>query len=288
MDAARRSNVILPESCLTGRCGTCRCMVDEPENTSLIKPELALVEYPEVKGQILLCCRSANKDISNSAKPIQIHLPEPRLFPAKFDFLNPVTDDVLEVWIRLPTSQFFDYIPGQYVNFLCPLGQRRSYSIFSQDKKTNRLGFYVKNIPNGLFSEYVFHRARLNDLVRIEGPLGYPASEMLRNTERIIFLCTGTGIAPVRSMLESLTTPIEGSPYRGQIYVYWGCRYQSDFFWNPHFETIDVELNFVASREYEVGEKEYVQDVAIQQHSDLQDFVVVAVGSEKMVRDAFG
>lgn len=43
----------------------------------------------------------------------------------------------------------------------------------------------------------------MNDLLRIEGPIG---TFFLRNTDKdnIIFLATGTGIAPIKAVLEQM------------------------------------------------------------------------------------
>ena len=52
-------------------------------------------------------------------------------------------------------------------------------------------------------SNYLFKNAKKNDLLRIEGPLGtffYKNS----NSRNIIFLATGTGIAPVKAILDML------------------------------------------------------------------------------------
>ena len=52
-------------------------------------------------------------------------------------------------------------------------------------------------------SQYWFEEAKENDLLRMEGPLG---SFFLResNYENIIFLATGTGIAPIKAILENI------------------------------------------------------------------------------------
>ncbi len=52
-------------------------------------------------------------------------------------------------------------------------------------------------------SDYLFKRAKVGDLLRLEGPLGtffYRNNEIC---ERVIFLATGTGIAPIKSILDN-------------------------------------------------------------------------------------
>ena len=66
-----------------------------------------------------------------------------------------------------------------------------------QDHK-NQLEFFIKKYKNGLMSEYLFEEAKINDLLRLEGPLGTFFLKRFK-FENIIFLATGTGIAPIKS-----------------------------------------------------------------------------------------
>ncbi|WP_447415019.1 FAD-binding oxidoreductase, partial [Clostridium perfringens] len=78
---------------------------------------------------------------------------------------------------------------------------RRSYSLANAPRADGLLELIVKRYPGGRLSGYWFERAKPNDLIRIEGPFG---TFFLRDDgpTNIVFLATGTGIAPVKALLE--------------------------------------------------------------------------------------
>jgi Na+-transporting NADH:ubiquinone oxidoreductase subunit NqrF len=107
--------------------------------------------------------------------------------------------NVLKLTLRVPKSTKFDFFPGQYIN-LIKNGVKRSYSIANMDE--NLIEFFIKNYENGLMSDFLFNKAKKEDMVLIEGPFG---TFFLKDNslENIIFFATGTGIAPIYSMLNN-------------------------------------------------------------------------------------
>jgi benzoate/toluate 1,2-dioxygenase reductase subunit len=94
------------------------------------------------------------------------------------------------------------FLPGQYVNVRIPGTElTRSYS-FSSAPGLGRVGFVVRNVPDGRMSDYLANRAAAGDAISFAGPFG---SFYLRPLVRpVLFRAGGTGIAPFLSMLRSL------------------------------------------------------------------------------------
>ena len=67
----------------------------------------------------------------------------------------------------------------------------------------------------------LFSEAKPNDLVRIEGPLG-TFSYRDDNEENIILMATGTGVAPIKALLESFSKDVS----QKYIFVVWGARFK--------------------------------------------------------------
>jgi CDP-4-dehydro-6-deoxyglucose reductase len=135
-------------------------------------------------------------------------------------------------------------------------------------------------------SEYFFKKAKINDLLRLEGPLGtffYRES----NFKNIVFLATGTGVAPVKSILEGLDKSHE-QYYNKNLWVIVGARYQEDLFWKPIFKNLNIKYIPVLSRQDNNwhGEKGYVQDIVLNQQIDLENAQVYACGSNDMINSA--
>lgn len=115
-----------------------------------------------------------------------------------------LTSDVWLYAFTLPEPTTLSFIPGQYLIMFVPQGSgekaRRLYSIASPNTVTNGFELLVKLIPNGCSSRY-FEKLNVNDEVEFQGPAGmFTVRESSRNK---IGLVTGTGYAPVRSMLLS-------------------------------------------------------------------------------------
>jgi CDP-4-dehydro-6-deoxyglucose reductase len=175
-------------------------------------------------------------------------------------------------------------LSGQYVNFIKD-DYKRSYSVANHNKSSN-LVFFIKRYQGGLFSNYLFNEAKVNDLLRIEGPIG---TFFLRNTDKdnIIFLATGTGIAPVKAILEQMNEDNTGLLNKN-IFLFFGGRFSEDLFWKPEFTNINVTFIPVLSRNEEGwdGSIGYVQDILLSKSINLSDAVVYACGSEKMINDS--
>jgi CDP-4-dehydro-6-deoxyglucose reductase len=135
-------------------------------------------------------------------------------------------------------------------------------------------------------SEYWFNRARLNDLLRIHGPLG---TFFLRKTAGIdlYFLATGTGIAPVKSILESLNeVPVGEAP--NSVTVIWGGRRAEDFYLDVrgipgNFDYVPVQSRALPDWK---GAKGYVQEELLRSKRSLSNAAVYACGSNEMICSA--
>ncbi|KKQ23959.1 MAG: Oxidoreductase FAD/NAD(P)-binding domain protein [Candidatus Roizmanbacteria bacterium GW2011_GWC2_37_13] len=91
------------------------------------------------------------------------------------------------------------FIPGQYL-ILKVQGKPRLYSIASSSLEKNTLEFIIELFPGGLASTYL-DKLKIGEEVIFHGPAGQ--FKLRENDKQKIFLVTGTGIAPVRSMLKS-------------------------------------------------------------------------------------
>jgi CDP-4-dehydro-6-deoxyglucose reductase len=198
-----------------------------------------------------------------------------------------MNETVLEVKLRLPPNAKFNYNSGQYVNIIKG-DLKRSYSIANNFRENAVLTFYIKKYEEGSMSKYWFNEAKENDLLRIEGPLG---SFFLRETEmeNIVFIATGTGIAPIKAILESM---IESAiQFQNKyIWLFVGARYEKDLFWNINEINLLSNMKFipVLSRSSEDwnGERGYVQDIVIKQNIPLSNTQVYACGSNMMIESA--
>jgi CDP-4-dehydro-6-deoxyglucose reductase, E3 len=282
LDAGLRAGVTLPYSCRTGRCSTCRCRVSAGTTVAL-HAETGLEPADRADGWVLACVRSATSDVTLDVEDLGALAPVLTV-PCRIHAIERLAPDVLRILLRLPPTTQFDYRPGQYVDMIGPGGVRRSYSIANSSSTDRRIELHVRQVEGGAMSAYWFDLARPNDLLRLRGPLG---TFFLRDIAALdlVFLATGTGIAPVKAILESLSSLPKGQAPRTTS-VYWGGRHETDLYWSP--EQAEVRFVRVLSRADASwqGARGHVQDVFAATAPDLARTAVYACGSDAMIHAA--
>ena len=289
LDAALRSGISLPYSCRTGRCSTCKCRVASGD-TRAMHGEIGLTPSELADGWVLSCVRTASSDVVLDVEDLGgVQLATPRTQPCRIVSLDRTAPDVLRVVLRLPPTVMLSYESGQYVNVIGPGGTRRSYSIANAPVPDRTIELHVREVAGGEMSAYWFGQSKVNDLLRLHGPLG---TFFLRDVagRDLVFLATGTGIAPVKAILESLAARPDALPR--SIRLFWGARHRQDIYWQPPADVGGVPLHFVPvlSREDTdwAGARGHVQDAFIAEvdRADLSDFRVYACGSDTMIHAA--
>lgn len=253
----------------------------------MIFPETGLSELEIAEGWILSCVRAVETDVTLEVDdPLEVVLPPIRVLPCRISHLEYLASDVVQVKLRLPPAADFGFLPGQHIEVIGPNGIRRCYSLANASFDGGLLELHIRAVRGGTMSDYWFRKAKPNDLLRLKGPLG---TFFLRETADvdIFFLATGTGIAPVKSILESLgQCPPNQRP--SSISVFWGCRNSRDFYLN--LDEIDCAFSYTLVQSQPLigwtGAKGYVQDVMLSAAPSLKNAVVYACGSDDMIRSA--
>lgn len=113
-----------------------------------------------------------------------------------------ITDEVYSIWIKVPKD--FKFLSGQYISVsVMENGKkiRRPYSIASNPKIKNKIELCVKKIETGLASKYLCSLKK-GDNIEIFGPMGKFTLGKSSVKKDIIFIAAGTGISPLKSMIE--------------------------------------------------------------------------------------
>lgn len=283
VDASIAAGVFFPYSCKTGRCKTCKCKVATGE-TALLADELGLTEAEKTEGWILACVRTPTSELTINAPSVsRFEMLQVKMLPCRINALEPLSADVIKVTLRLPPNSQLQYYAGQYIDVI--KGDiRRSYSVANPYTKDGQIELHIKRFNGGRMSEYWFEQAKVNDLLRLNGPLG---TFFLRDYagKDLIFLATGTGFAPVKAILESLSQAKPEDLPRS-ISVYWGGRVLSDLYSDMPDVGFPYIFKRVLSRSADGDAQGYVQNVCIGDVADFQNTQVFACGSNAMIEDA--
>jgi len=177
-----------------------------------------------------------------------------------------LTEDVYLFNFKLVDPPEINFSAGQYLILNVPQSPgepvKRLYSVASPETEKNSLEFIVQLVPNGLASIHL-NNLKVGDEEVFEGPAG--AFVLRKNENSKVFLATGTGIAPIRSIIISnlksqisllrasfaeVATKAEQSfggqanPYpktQNQYYLFWGLRYYKDVYLFDEFKNLTKE-----------------------------------------------
>jgi CDP-4-dehydro-6-deoxyglucose reductase len=285
LEAATQGKITIPYSCKTGRCSTCKCRVIGGETRAFL-PELGLTKGEKVDGWILTCARMATSDVILDAEDLgDVVIPPAKTQACRISILEKLAPDVIKVVLRLPPALTFNFIAGQYIDVIGPGGVRRSYSLANAPNAENTLELHIRAVKNGAMSSYWFNQAAVNDLLRLHGPHGTFFMRNLAQRE-LIFLATGTGIAPVKAMLEALPG-LSNEKAPRSVTVLWGARQTHDLYFDVSVVPGKYKYIPVLSRaKLWHGERGYIQDVLLRNKSEFSDCSVYACGSDAMIRSA--
>ena len=200
-DAAYRAKINIPLDCRDGACGTCKCLCESGTYEMGVYIDDALTEDEAANGYVLTCQMKATSDcvikvpVSSAACKLEAASHAARLTNINRDSPTTVT---FTVKAELPVN----FLPGQYVNLQVPgTKETRAYS-FSSAPGSSALTFLIRDVPNGMMSEFMRMKAKIEDFMMFTGPYG---SFYLRPPTRpILMLAGGTGLAPFLSMLQYL------------------------------------------------------------------------------------
>lgn len=283
---AMRHDIRFGYSCRTGRCSSCKGKVRQGE-TSASADELGLSKAEIEAGWVLTCVRHAASDVDIEIEDLS-DWPSPpvQTLPCRIQSLERMSTDVIKVLLRLPPSSNFNYRPGQYIDVIGNNGIRRSYSIANAPGTDKLLELHIREVEGGAMSKYWFTEAKTKDLLRLNGPLG---TFFLRDSagKDLIFLATGTGIAPVKAILEQL--PMLGDELKPRsVSLYWGGRIPSDIYLHPSVLANVTRFTPVLSRADRTwpGTRGHVQDALLADSPQFDQALVYACGSEAMIQTA--
>jgi CDP-4-dehydro-6-deoxyglucose reductase len=163
-------------------------------------------------------------------------------------------------FLALASGGVFDFVPGQFVTLDLPIHEQknkrwRSYSIASAPSNNNEFELVIVLLEGGLGTTYLFNEVEVGTTILMRGPQGVFVLPKAITTD-LYFICTGTGVAPFRSML--LDIHHKKIPHL-QMHLLFGCRKYTDSLYGAEFENLEAaEAHFYYhpsfSRETEMRE----------------------------------
>ena len=281
LDVLRDHAVPISYSCMSGRCGTCRCKVTHGEvrnsGPEAGRPGLDLDTYVLACQSVLT--QSCTIEIPDCGEVI-VH--PAKIIKGTVTAIEEVTHDIRR--IRIKPAKPLVFSPGQYALLQFTPDHIRPYS-WAGLPQDQEMEFHIRQVPGGRVTDYVFSTLQTGDAVRISGPMG---TAYLRTKHTGPMLCVGggTGIAPIVSI-------VRGAMAVGMqqaIHVYFGVRSQQDRYDLDRLNQLaqqhgQMKLHVVvATGPVSAGERSGLVTEAIKQDFlQLQDVIGYFCGAPAMV-----
>jgi len=232
LEVLREHQVPVSYSCMSGRCGTCRCKVVSGQlldgGQDAIRPDGQGERY-------VLACQST------LTESCTIEIPEPdevvvhpaRVLKATVMGIDVLTHDIRR--LRLKPNKPLAFSPGQYAQLQFGPELARPYSMAGLSRDAE-LEFHVRRVPGGRVTAHIFEQLRVGDTVRVSGPLG---TAYLRTKHRGPMLCAagGTGLAPILSIVRGAVAEGLMQP----IHLYLGVRSDADVYGLPELRELQAQ-----------------------------------------------
>ncbi|MDN5862345.1 MAG: 2Fe-2S iron-sulfur cluster binding domain-containing protein, partial [Salinisphaera sp.] len=202
--AAIQQGIDYPHNCRVGTCATCKTRLISGKIRPLVDFALSPLTNQELKDGYILACQS--KVMTDLV--VDVHLGEHVMIPyrataARVCGWRRLPGEVIDLRLRMEAP--FPYLAGQYC-LLAESGSyvRRAFSFYDappdpDGQGAQELGFLIKRLPGGAFSEWLYAKDRSGTKFWVHGPQGRMG---LDDVDRDAICVAGsTGIAPILSII---------------------------------------------------------------------------------------
>jgi NAD(P)H-flavin reductase/hemoglobin-like flavoprotein len=138
--------------------------------------------------------------------------------------------------LTLKPLQQLEYRAGQYVSVESPAHHPRvwrTYSVANAPRANSTMDFHVRALGAGWLSGALVRRVKAGDMLRLAAPMGSMVLDR-RSTRDIVFLAGGTGLSPIKALLDELTS----FNRTRWVHLFFGARDRQDLYDLPHLQAV--------------------------------------------------
>ena len=208
-------------------------------------------------------------------------------YNGKIKKIENLTKNVRSFKIKLDKE--INFKAGQFVNLILEDNERkimRSYSICSNPINKKEIELCIKLIEDGNLTPLLWEKKE-NDIIKLKGPFGLMNTENIKK-DKIVFIATGTGIAPIKCMIEDL---LINKKEKKEINLIFATKYEDEILYEKYFEKLETENNnFKYYKIVSRPSKNYKGKVGhVQDNFDIIDVnnsTIFICGFKKMIESA--
>lgn len=165
-------------------------------------------------------------------------MPLPATYRARLKEKIQLTQDTYDFVFTLEEPHTLDFKAGQFVLIKekhPDTGEllSRAYSVASPPSQNHELTFNIEIVEGGKLTP-LMERWEKGKETEMQGPFGHFVLKSPPERDHLVFVGTGTGIAPLRSMVEDLLAHGDTR----HLSVYFGLRSEANIFYRDLFEQL--------------------------------------------------
>jgi len=247
LNEALRQGVPLPHGCTVGTCGTCKAKLVEGKVRELTDSAVAL-SAEELRAGYILPCQSVARSPLRLDIPQLADLPDHPFVMRKAEIVlqRGLTHDIVELGLRLDGPM--EYTAGQYAEIGLPdQAHLRAYSFScgASRRAQDYVSFFIRQMPGGEFTGWLFGDDRTGTVLECHGPFG---NLWLRPGDGpVLCIAGGSGLGPIKSIVEAA----RDQEVDREFTVVFGVRTQRDLycvgaieeigrFWGSRFRFVPI------------------------------------------------
>jgi ferredoxin-NADP reductase len=187
-----------------------------------------------------------------------------------------------------------DFKSGQFITMDLPIGEKRierwrSYSVASAPHQEQPFELCIVRSESGTGTRYLFDTATVGTEIKWKGPDGVFVLPS-RTDQDLVMVCTGTGIAPFRSMLLDM---LQRQHFYRSVHLIFGTRTEADILYRAEMEALKAQIphfsfDVALSRQPDWAEhRGYVHSIYEQRYAEpYADVTFMLCGWSRMIDEA--
>lgn len=231
LKAALEADIAWPHDCRVGSCGKCKCKLVDGKIKPLADFSYVLDGEDLQNGMILACQTQLKSNVSIDVELLsdsekQSHWEA----DAVITKINDLTHDIKEIIVEINAADLPDgvelYKAGQYADLkVSAVSSGRNYSFAAAPKAgQNQFHFYIREVPGGEFTGWLFREDRTGQALKMSGPYG----QFCLKEDPVPMTCVagGSGMSAIISVLQqALATKV-----KRDVRFLFGARTQKDLY----------------------------------------------------------
>lgn len=235
LQVALKAGLPFPHTCKVGTCGSCKSKLVSGE-VKAVRDFSYILAPEEIKaGYILACQALPRSDVVIEVEEDEAPVKE-TICQGSIAQVAPLTHDILMVTVELEKPLV--YVAGQYAELTVPdIAGNRAYSFASAcppDGK-KKVEFFIRHVPGGQFTDWLFSGNRTNQALQVKAPLGH--FHLHDGHGPMILVAGGSGLAPIKAILEEA----QAKKIARDAWLLFGVRTQKDLYGEEWIKAIAQE-----------------------------------------------